>query len=92
MATVVGHVGHTGGEVSSRADAGSCRGQGDLAQVIMIRPGFRRLCAGSQITVARVFASPRHQATSMRSAPRPSSSPAPLCSIRPRAPHDHDVA
>jgi len=73
--------------------AGSRPGQGDLAKVITIRPGTRRSpCGGSQVTVARVFASPRHQATSVRSAPRPPSSPAPLCSIRPRPPHDHDAA
>jgi len=93
MATVVRHLGHTDREVTSRAAARSRPGQDDLAKVIMIRAGTRRgLCAGSQITVTQVFASLRHQATSVRSAPRPPSSPAPLCSARPRPPHDHDAA
>ena len=46
----------------------------------MIRPARspRTGLIGSLVTMARVFASPRAQATSVRSTPRPPSSPAPL--------------
>jgi hypothetical protein len=53
-------------------------GQGDLAEVIDIRPrrSHRFGFLGSWVTTARVFASPRtSQATSVRP-PRPPSSPA----------------
>ncbi|HTU38058.1 MAG TPA: hypothetical protein VMF35_08575 [Acidimicrobiales bacterium] len=58
--------------------AGHRHGREHLAEVIMInrppgpsRPGL----LGSLVTMARVFASPRPQATPVRRTPRPPSSP-----------------
>ena len=52
-----------------------------LAEVVSIRPAHplrlrRRGLLGSLVTLARELASPRSQAASARSTPRPSSSPA----------------
>ena len=65
-------------------------GRENLAEVIMIRPPRpeRTGLLGSLVTKARVFASPRLQATSVRSTPHPPSSPAPLKILTPRAPND----
>ena len=89
MATVVGHTGHTLWEDSSQSARGRRRGQGDLAEVSMIRPGSRSAgSVGSLVNAARVFASPRPQAASVPSAPQAPSSPAPLSALRVRPPHD----
>ena len=81
---------HTGREPRSTPGAGRHRGQEHLAEVIMIRPvrSHRAGLIGSLVTMARVFASPRAQATPVRSTPRPPSSPAPLPLTPPRVPHD----
>ncbi len=56
----------------------------------MFRPlhSHRNGILGSLVTVARVFASPRPQATPVRTTPRPPSSPAPLPFPTPRVPTD----
>jgi len=84
------HMGHTGGDFRSRPAADRHCGRDNLAEVIMIRPGrsHRTGLIGLLVTLARVFASPRSQATSVRSTPRPPSSPAPLSLLPPRVPHD----
>jgi hypothetical protein len=55
-----------------------------LAEVVSIRPAHprRRGLLGSLVTLARELASPRSQAASARSTPRPPSSPA-FLSMRP---------
>ena len=90
MATVDRHMDHSGRDLRSTPGAGRHRGQEALAEVIMIRPvrSHRTGLLGSLVTMARVFASPRAQATSVRSTPRPPSSPALLPFTPPRAPHD----
>jgi len=90
MATVDRHTDHTRRDLRSGPGAGRRRGQDSLAEVIMIRPAHahRNGLIGSLVTMARVFASSRAQATSVRSTPRPPSSPASLTPIAPPAPSD----
>jgi hypothetical protein len=76
-----------------RSGPGSGRhhGRDYLAEIIMIRqPSAPRAgLLGSLVTKARVFASPRTQATSVRSTPHPPSSPAlRLLSNRSHTPND----
>jgi hypothetical protein len=82
MATVEKQVHHAVRGHRSGTGTGRHHGRDSLAEVIMIRqPSARPPRAGligSLVTKARVFASPRVQATSVRSTPRPPSSPAPL--------------
>jgi hypothetical protein len=61
-------------------------GRDTLAEVIMIRP-VRSGLFGSLVTMARGIASPRLQATPVRSTPRRPSSPA-LRPTTPQFPHD----
>jgi hypothetical protein len=90
MACTGQDIGHGGRELRSGPDAGRQSGQGDLAEVITIRPvrSARAGFIGSLITKARVFVSPRVQATSVRSTPRPPSSPALLSVLHPGVPDD----
>jgi hypothetical protein len=84
MATVDEQVHHAGRGPGTERH----HGRDSLAEVIMIRrPGAHRAgLLGSLVTRARVFASPRPQATSARFTPRPPSSPAPRYS--PHTPND----
>ena len=90
MANVVTHMEHDGRGSRSNPAAGRHRGQYSLAEVIDIRPecSHRPGLIGSLIAVARVIASPRRQATSVDTSPRPPSSPASLTFVTPRVPHD----
>jgi hypothetical protein len=90
MATVDQDIDHSGRDLRSGPDADRHRGQDNLAEVIMIRPArsHRPGFIGSLVTMARVFVSPRAQATPVRSTPRPPSSPALLSVTPPRVPHD----
>jgi hypothetical protein len=85
MATVDQHMGmsHNGDDHV----AGHRRhGRDTLAEVIMIRPARSGLF-GSLVTMARGIASPRVQATPVRSTPRRPSSPASRPTT-PQFPHD----
>ena len=90
MASVNQHMDHTGRDLRSSPAAACHRGQDTLAEVIMIRPArsHRTGLIGSLVTKAREFASPRAQATSVRSTPRRPSSPASLSFTPPPVPHD----
>jgi hypothetical protein len=90
MATVNQHRDRRGRDPRSRPAADRHRGQDTLAEVIMIRPArsYPTGLVGLLVTMARAFASPRAQATSVRSTPRPPSSPAPLSYPPPWVPHD----
>jgi hypothetical protein len=91
MAQVGEQVHHAGRVHRSGSGSGRHHGRGFLAEVIMIRqPGAPRAgMLGSLVTKARVFASPRTQATSVRSTPHPPSSPAlRLLNHRPHTPND----
>jgi hypothetical protein len=82
---------HTGRALRSSSRADDCHhGRENLAEVIMIRTPqpTRSGFLGSLVTMARVFASPRVQATPVRSTPHPPSSPASLSIVTPRAPND----
>ncbi|HWF16595.1 MAG TPA: hypothetical protein VG244_10480 [Acidimicrobiales bacterium] len=83
MATVDQHIGHTGEDCPA---VGRRHGRESLAEVVMIRPARSGLL-GSLVTKARGFASPRLQATPVRSTPRRPSSPAPRPST-PQFPYD----
>ncbi len=82
---------HTGRAPQSTPRAEHCHhGRENLAEVIMIRPPrpTHSGLLGSLVTMARVFASPRVQAASVRSTPHPPSSPAPLVFRIPQSPND----
>jgi len=90
MATVDQHWDRKGRDPRSRPAADRHRGQDTLAEVVMIRPARSHHTGliGLLVIMARAFVSPRAQATSVRSTPRPPSSPAPLFFPPPRVPHD----
>ena len=90
MATVDRYMDHRRRDPRCTPGAGCRRGQDSLAEVITIRPerSHRTGFLGSLITMARVFASPRVQATPVRSTPHPPSSPASLSIVTPQAPND----
>jgi hypothetical protein len=83
---------HTARALRSSSRVDDCHhGRGNLAEVIMIRtpqPTTRSGLFGSLVTMARVFASPRVQATPVRSTPHPPSSPASLSLVTSQAPND----
>jgi hypothetical protein len=89
MATTDQHLSRAG-RASSVAVAGRHRGQDTLAEVITLRPArpARAGLIGALINLARVVASPRAQATSVRSTPHPPPSPAARFLTPPRVPHD----
>ena len=90
MAHVDMHTEHDGRGSRSGPAAASHRGQYPLAEVIRIRPerSHRPGLIGSLVAIARAIASPRAQAASVGTSPRPPSSPAPLSFLPPQVPHD----
>ena len=78
MAQVGDQVHHAGRGHRSGSGSGRHHGRDFLAEVIMIRQSGapRAGVFGLLVTKARVFASPRTQATSVRFTPHPPSSPA----------------
>jgi hypothetical protein len=89
MATVDRYMDHPVRELRSTPGGRHHLGHEALAEVIVIRPARppRTGILGPLVTMARVFASLRHQATPVRSTPRPPSSPV-LLPFMPRTPHD----
>ena len=92
MATVDQTMHNAGRDHRSVPAAGRRHGREHLAEVIMIRPPARVRpgLLGSLVTMAREFASSRPQATSVRTTPRPPSSPVPrfLAQPQPQSPDD----
>ena len=89
MATVDLQVHHAGRGPRSSPVAGRHHGQGSLAEVIVIHPERHSAgLFGSLVTMARVFASLRPQATPVRSTPRPPTSPAPRRTVHRTRPDD----
>jgi hypothetical protein len=90
MATVDFHVHHAGRGSRSSPVTVRHHGQDSLAEVIVIRPErtTRTGLKGSLLTMARAFASLRHQAAPVRTRPRPPTPPAPRCNVHSPRPDD----